>query len=325
MRKGICLSLAIVLILELLPLWRTASAVEVLEPGYVVQTYASYSCPEMIGPPSGVEFDCHWNLYLSQWEVYRSKGGIYRINSNRTGSKWMDMAGTPRRIVWAGGTSYGQYLYVSDATSYEVLRVGLDGTASLFCHLSDGPHSLALDRTGNYGGYLYIATRHPDRIYAVSETGDAEVFSQFPGSVPGGHVDLTFDPGTKYGGLMYAALEHGNPPHKGNYGLFAVDQDGNARKFAPNIVTAHTVQIDPYGMLKDDLFVSGKCKCKEDEPYNIWRVDPDGSTNKFAVGTIGDKDLLTFTLGSHGDLYVPEYSPDEKVVIVNRILPGTLR
>ena len=134
-----------------------ALALEVLEPGYIVETYAAYACPEMQVAPSGITFDSYGNLYLTQWEDYPSIGGIYRISPDKSAMKWVDGLGTPRKMVWTGGTEYGDYLYVTDATPRDLLRIELDGTVSTFCHVGAGPHALALDRTGAYGGYLYLA------------------------------------------------------------------------------------------------------------------------------------------------------------------------
>ncbi|MHC4545427.1 MAG: SMP-30/gluconolactonase/LRE family protein [Planctomycetota bacterium] len=182
-------------------------ALEVLEAGRVVETYISYTCLGKPGP-SGMVFDGYGNLYLSHWGDYNSvEGVIYCVNPYKQVVRFVDGLGTPRRMVWAGGTSYGEYLYVADCTGKEIVRVGLDGTVATVCRVSALPHSLVLDKTGTYGGRLFTATRGADRIYSISESGEVKRFSSFPGPIPGGHVDLTFDPGTNFGGLMYAALE----------------------------------------------------------------------------------------------------------------------
>jgi hypothetical protein len=290
-------------------------ALEVLEPGYVVETYVSYSCPGQ-GEPRGIAFDPYGNLYLSNWDNYPDAGSIYRISPDKSVNRWIEGLGTPRVIVWTGGTEYGDYLYVTDATPSDLLRIDLDGTVSTFSHVGAGPHSLGLDTTGAYGGYLYVATRNPDHIYYVSETGQVNYFSYFPGSVAGGHVDLAFDPGTDYGGLMYVALEGGG--HTGPYGVFTIDQAGHATEFAPVLVTAFAVEIDPYGLFEGSLFVTGKWH--SDQPYySMWRAHADGHVTEFAVGTIGTNHLLVFAFGPDGAMYVPEYSRDEGVVVITRI------
>ena len=299
-------------------LWGRTSALEVLTPGYVAETYVSYTCPAE-GEPRGITFDYYGNLYLSNWDHYPHVGSIYRVARDRSVSRWVDGIGTPRVMVWGGGTDYGEYLYVTDATPCDLLKISLEGTVSTVCHISAGPHSLGLDGTGAYGGYMYVATRNPDQVYYVSERGDIHLFADFPGPVSGGHVDLAFDPGTDYGGLMYVALEYGNG-HAGSYGLFTIDQQGNAAKFAPALVTACDVEIDPYGFFGGWMFVTGIRDVNEPY-YNMWRADPDGDVDEFALGTIGTNQLLTFTFGPDGAMYVPEYSPEDQKVIVTRIVP----
>jgi hypothetical protein len=295
----------------------SAMGLEVLSAGYRVETYATYSCPEMLYAPRGLVFDRDWNLYLSQWQNYRSKGAVFRMTNEKSFTRWLEIPGTPRRIVWTGGTDYGQFLYVTDATLHEIMRIGLDGKVSTFCPLRGGPHSLALDPTGSYGGRLYVATRAPDHIYSISQTGKAQMFSRFPGSVPGGHADLTFDPGTDYGGFMYVAVECGKCPAGAFGGLFRIDQNGKDARFAPEAVSVMNVLIDPYGPFKRKMFVSAKSKYSQPY-YSIWRVEPDGKISEFAVATLGDH-LFTFTFGPHGAMYVPEYSADKKIVVINRI------
>lgn len=117
--------------------------------------------------PSGITFDTHGNLYLSQWGDYNSnEGAIYRISPDRSSTKWADGLGTPRRMVWSGGTAYGDYLYVTDATSKNISRVDLDGNVSTFASVSAMPHCLVLDRIGDYGGYMY--TQQEARITLIA-------------------------------------------------------------------------------------------------------------------------------------------------------------
>lgn len=297
-----------------LVLCESAWGLIVLDTDYTVETYATYSCPETPSAPSGMTFDAHGNLYLSQWGDYNSNEGvIYRISPDRSATKWSDGLGTPRRMVWSGGTAYGEYLYVTDATSRNIARIDLDGNVSTFVSVSAMPHSLILDRTGDYGGFMYTATRGQDHTYRITTGGTATMFSNFPNTVPGGPMDMDFDPGTDYGGLMYMATDCPYDPELS--GLFALDTSGNAAKFAPDIVTASNVEIDPSILFGGELFVSGKTDY--DQPYySLWRVDPTGEATIFADGPIG-----TFTFGPDGAMYVPEYSELEQMVVISRITP----
>jgi hypothetical protein len=300
-------------------------ALQVLEPGYAVETYAAYKFegPKNAPEPRGLVFDRHWNLYLSQWEHYPDKGSLFRVTIDRNAGKWIDSFGTPRRLIWTGGTNFGDYLYLADATIGKVLRIDLDGSVSHFSDVPGRPNSLALDITGNYGGHLYAASRYPDGIYSISDTGRAQRFSTFPGSVAGGHTDLTFDPGTDYGGHMYVTILRGQRPRQlmAGGGVFRIYPDGKGEKFVHDAVAAWSVQIDPFGLFGRKLLFAGVRELNQ-RRFSIWRADTDGSMTKFAVPTIGN-DLLTFAFGSHGDLYVPEYSSETRMIVISRITPAT--
>jgi hypothetical protein len=311
-----------VLVLCALLLSSIAQALEVLEPGYVVQTYSSYpfGVPvEKRGNPRGLTFGPEGNLYVSHWEDYPSPGAIYRISPDGTAEKWLGDLGTPRRIVWTGGTEYGDYLYLADGTLGGILRIELNGTLSTFISMSGGPHSLALDTAGGYEGLLYVATRSPDRIYSVTPSGQLALFSNFPGSVRNGHVDLTFDPGTDYGGLMYAAIYNTS----GWGGVYSYDQDGTGERFAPAIVSARGVVVDPVGLFGGKMFIAGQLDFSG--PLDtIWRAGSDESLSEFAVATLGSY-IWAFTFGPDGAMYVPEYSLEKQTVFISRIIPYPVR
>jgi len=296
-----------------------ASALEILEPGYYVETYASYYYPaesENAGVPREVTFGPYGNMYLSMWQDYPNIGSIYRVTPDGVVTEWLDGLGTPRRIVWAGGTEYGDYLYVADGTPDAILRVTLDGTYSTFVSVSDGPHCLALDRKGDYGGFLYTVTRGFDHTYRIAPDGHVSRFSYFPGDVPNGPVDLAFDPGYKYGGLLYMALNSRQSPHRS--GVFSLEANGSANRFAPSIVTASNVEVDPTGLFNGDMFIAGRNDFDQ-EYQSIYRAKTNGSVSEFAVETIARPSAFTF--GPDGAMYVPEYSFEQQTVFIIRIIP----
>ncbi len=314
-------NLVVVLLISLLACSSTW-ALEVLDTGYMVETYASYdytASSEGLGRANELTFGPEGGLYISHWEEYPNLGHIYRISPDRSVIRWVEGLGTPRRIVWAGGSSYGNYFYVADATPNVVYQIDLSGTVSTFASIGAGPHSVALDRTGAYGGLLYVASRNPDRIYLVRDTGQVQLFSSFPGSVPSGHVDLCFDPGSDYGGHMYATLAQ--PSGVSSFGgLFSINTNGSATRFAPAIVSATNVEIDPAGQFGGELFVSGKLN-HDDPVFTIWRVNSAGAVSEFAVGTIGSQAISSFTFGPDGSMYVAEYSFEEQTAFINRVIP----
>jgi hypothetical protein len=294
----------------------TTFAIEVLQPGYLVETYASYTCAQEQILPRGIACDSAGNLYVSQWDTYPYQGAIYRIATDMSVTRWVDVMGSPRGVVWGEGTRYGELLYVADGSN-SILKIDSDGTLETFAIISGGPHSLAIDPGGSYGGYMYTATRNPDLIFRVSETGEPQLFSEFPGSVVGGHVHLAFDGGTAYGGYMFAVLEN-DGGHAGSYGVFTIDEWGGASRFAPALVTAWTLEIDPVGLFEGALFVTGACELG-DVPYSMWCAAPDGQIAPFASPSIG-RHLLTFTFGPDGAMYVPELS-EEGIVVISRVVP----
>ncbi len=309
---------------------QAAPCLSVLAPGYTVETYAVYSCPGTTYHILGMAWDTSGNMYLSHEETYNptseSYGPIYRITADRTATKWLIDIPLPAKMVWGGGSSYHDYLYVAGGVWGEsaIYRVSPDGQVSTFAQVSRGPHPLALDRTGRYGGYMYTATRASDRTYRIEPDGSVSVFSQFPKPAEdgGGPIDIAFDPGTAYGGLMYMTTDYVNTP--ASSGLFALDTLGNATRFAPAILGGHSVDIDPLGLFSGDLFVTGRIGAGRDVPYSIWQVTPDGAISEFARTTGVPAGLRTFAFGPDGALYAPLFFPDEEIVLVSRIAPVPL-
>ncbi len=296
-----------------------ASALELLEPGYRVSVYANYTCPmplEAIGMPRGMAFDPEGNLYLTQWSGYPTSGSVYRVSPDRTAVEWRTGFGTPRRIVWAGGSAFGDYFYLTDGSPSTIYRLGLDGGMSVFASLSDAVHSLALDRSGVYGGNLFLATRGYDEVYAVSPFGQVSLFSSFPGGTPSGHLDLAFDPNPGYGRLLYVALDL-PVGMSGVGGVFSLDPAGQPARVAPEIVSAWSIAFPPAGSFGGDWFVCGRVRA--DDPRNaLWRVDRNGRVFPFAAATIGSQ-LQVLCFAPDGALLVPEFSFTEQRVVIQRI------
>jgi hypothetical protein len=209
-------------------------------------------------------------------------------------------------------------LYVADATPNVIYQIDLAANVSVFAGIGGGPQTVAVDRAGSYGGLLYVATRAPDRMYSVSPSGQVQLFSNFPGSVPNGHVDLMFDPGSDYGGQMYAALAR-TTSGSGVGGLFSIDPGGSATVFAPAIESAVSAEIDPVGDFGGELFACGKLDSTDPAYTMIWRVAPDGAISEFAMGNIGSGMLSSLTFGPDGAMYVAEYSFDEQTALIQRV------
>jgi hypothetical protein len=117
---------------------------------------------------------------------------------------------------------------------------------------------------------------------------------------------------------MYVALER-LAGRSGVGGVFSIDPSGHAERFAAAIASAWNVAIDACGLFDGELYLSGKLALN-DPAYTMWRADTAGGISEFAVATIGNH-LLAFVFGPDGALYVPEYSREELMVVINRIVP----
>ena len=298
--------------------------VEILDPNFMSQIYASYECPGTERYPREIAFDNNGNIYLSHWESYDAGiGSVYYVTPDVTVTKWIDDIPLPRRIVCGSGTAYDDYLYIGSGLwgDSAILQVKSDGTYKTFASVSRAPHALALDRYGSYGGYMYTATRANDHIYSIAPDGTVSLFSEFPGpgGDGGGPTDICFDPGLDYGGLMYMATDFVGTPD--NSGIFALDVSGNAIRFAFDILGAASVEIDAIGLFSGEMFVSGRIGPSQDDPVSIWRVSPDGEITEFAWSLSAPNGLPAFTFGPDGAMYIPEFFPDSETVVITRISP----
>ncbi len=300
--------------LVVLALAHSSLAVVTLQPGYRVETYVTYTAPAMPYGPRDLMFDGAGAMYLT----HSGDGAIYRVAPDRAVSRWADGLGTPRRLVWGGGTAYGDSLYMTHGAPEAIYRMDASGGATYFAsvmHLT--PHALAIDGTGAYGGYMYMATRDMDRIVQIAPDGTESYFSGFPGRVSGGPLDLHFDPDGNYGDLMYLATSSLDEPDVS--GLFAIDTSGGATRFADGIVGAFSVEIDPVGYFAGQMFVSGQTSLAD--PYSLFAVDGSGGILPFAIGSPGATGIEAFAFGADGTLFVTEYLTDTSQVLVSAIRP----
>ncbi len=315
-------SLFFVAALELLALCGSAWAVEVLKPGYSVETYVTYSGAG-IGSALHMTFDSDGNLYVTHKGTSRDvrDGCIHQIETDRQVRMLAEGFYYPRDLVWTGGSAYGDYLYVADtgrAPGGEIDRVDLNGNVSFFSRPDNQPGCVALDITGNYGGYLYSGTLGLDHIDLLNLAGGISRFSDFPHNISGGPYDMAFDPGVAYGGLMYVATI--NCTGTQYSGIFSLDTNGTATRFTGDLVAATHIAFDEAGDFGEDMFVVGKSGFNE--PWGIWRVGPDGTATEFAR-TISGIGGLAF--GPDGAMYVAEYDADNELVIISRISLATPR
>jgi hypothetical protein len=296
-------------------------ALETLLPGYMAENYVIYSCPGTLLAPREIAFDPAGRIYLSHWEylpLSSNPDSIYRVNTDRTVTRWLTGVDSPRRLVWGGGTTFGDYLYLGEGDADLILRIAMDGTHAAFGGAIEGaPTALAIDRTGTYGGQMFVATRTHDAVWQISAGGVRTAFSAFPNGASGGPLDLSFDPGTNYGGRLYLTSSSDQASYSG---LFSLDTSGNATRFAPGLVNAFSVEVDPSGLFGGQMFVSATTVLTNGN-YTIWQVDSAGNSIPFARATLGENALPTFTFGPDGYMYVPEWLPTTQQVAISRIMP----
>jgi len=302
-------NLFVVAMLVILTPCGATRAIEVLEPDYIVQTYASYRDPGIRQSPWDMVFADNGNLYVT----HVMDSSIWCITPDGTASEFVSGLAGATGIVWAADTNYGDYLYVA-ITYFGIVRVGLDGTSHYFAsrHCAG---TLGLDRTGNYGGYIYTTTGCQDHTYRVYPDGNVTMFTSWPTWIDGGGPhNIAFDNRGNFGGLFYVAAAYtAAQPHVS--GLFTLDPQGHANRFAEDIVQAHAVDFDPAEDFNGDMFVIRRSTF--DQPDLLWRVSPDGSATEFAILEGLAPRGLTF--GPDGAMYVGEYLPADELVIISRI------
>ena len=294
-----------------LSLCGAVQAVEVFDCRYVAETYITYSKPQ-IGSPRGMVFDDDGNLYVVQY----TDESVWKVTPAIQASEFVSGLDLPKGIAWTGGTSYGEYLYVS--SSERIIRISLDGTRANFANMpDDGTTVISVDKTGKYGGYLYTGDASTDRIYQVDINGNVTTFGNFPGwTAGGGPYGIDFDIGTNYLGSMYVATSFTTTPSKS--GVFILDNNGNATRFANDLASGHFLKFDPTGDFGGEMFLSANSMITE--WLEIWCVHPDGTSTKFAKTTTSVPCGLAF--GPDGAMYVSEYDSESETVIISRISRG---
>lgn len=292
-------------------------AVTVTDPAYRVEVFTTYSNPELTTVGFSMVFDDIGNLYIPHMS-----GHIYKIAPDGTSTLFVSNAGTVRDMVWAGGTSYGNAFYLTDQTSNVVKKIGMDGTLTDFALIWKTPVALELDRIGRYGQHLYVGRNVYDRIDAILPNGSVEVFSYFPFDNNGGVEGLAFDPGTRYGGLMYAGIfSNSSSAYRG---VYALDAYGNFSEFSQNLAWAQQIEFDPGTNFGGFMFVMGDDTLEGER--KLWKLDENGVASLFAQTTIWQ--LGAFCFGPDGAMYISEFDYNGHLNTISRITlipePGSL-
>lgn len=298
---------------------RQASALQVVDTNYTAQVYATYASPG-IGNSMGMAFDDSGNLFVTQRgdsALNFANGSIYKIAPGGSASRWVENIAGPRRIVWGGGTAYGDNLYVAESEPDEyILQVTTSGSVTPFARIdrfgndADTTHPLAIDRSGTYGNLMYAATRGTQGIYTVSTAGSDSLFSTFPPQpTSGGPLDFAFDPGLAFGGSLYMAIESTS-----TNGIYSIDTNGNGINFAPNFDGAADIEIDvPNGIFGGNMLAYAH---DVSSTWAVWNIDPSGNSTQLL--NIEGRSIV-MSLGPDGNLYVAEYISENDLVNIYQV------
>jgi hypothetical protein len=288
-----------------------ANALQLNQPGYTIQQYATYSKPGLDGMKD-MTFDDQGNLYA----VHYSDSSVWRITPSGNASAFVSGLYQPDGIEWTGQTAFGDYLYVTNGSS--LVRVSKSGIKSDFGGSFPTGSDVAVDRTGNYGGNLFVATGGQDHIYYENTAGDVTMFSNWPDWTNGGGPDdIAFDNVGNFGSDLYIASYFGQT-NASKSGIFKMDASGNATRFTNGIIAAWQMEFDKVGLFNHDMFVFGKDSFS-DTDYSLWRIKSDGTCTEF--GSTPGKLICGLTCGDDGALYIGEYSSAGDIVTINRVIP----
>lgn len=262
------------------------AVVELVDPNYVLELYAEYDTAN-VGDAFGIAVGPRRNIFIThQISTTGHNGSIVKVAPDGNPTVFAQGLTRPSGIIWAGGTDYGENLYVTEGYRNShfdiggVTQIGLDGTITRFTGYKVGlnqPVTLGIDRTGNYGGSIFVGNSTVDDIDRVSTTGQVTAFSPFPYELSGGPVDIAFDKAGNYGRAMFVCAWSGTPNQW--TGVFEIDTDGNPYKFVPDLNYAYSVAIDhTKGSALGGLMyaVARKPGIKK---VHLFAVKPDGSSS----------------------------------------------
>ena len=295
-------------------------------PAYQVEQYFTYDA-STLGSTRDFTFDSSGNIYVAHgFQDTARNGSVQKISTDKSISDLRTDLVDPRYIIWGGGTSFGDNLYVSDPqenanwSSGEITQLDLAGNKTPFCGGSYYAGALAIDQTGNYDNMLYTANSVDDKILRVGPSGGtASTFSSFPGNYSGGMFGMAFDTTDSYGGGMYVSNRYVD--NLSVAGLFHIDTNGNATRYA-DIEQGGCIAFDD----TSEQYFDGKM-------YAAGRLDSENLWTLYKVNGFYDKEVFgafEFTRGTtrpdiefgpDGAMYVMEWDAPNMDVVISRITP----
>lgn len=278
-------------------------AATLLDSNYQISTVASYS--GNTGRLASVTFDKNGNFYLA----HNDSGLIYKVTTGGSTGVWASGFDHPGFMQWGTGTAYGDYLYVANTGTDEVLKVDHNGNKQYFTHVGYTPGGLAIDTAGNYGGMMYVGTDVLDKVYKVSTTGVVSVFSNYPYNQSGNTCNMAFDPGTEYGGKMYiATISTVDPQYAG---IFSLSATGAPTRFSNDLGLAWKIDFGPSDF-DNNLFASAMVTPAQDR-WCIYRLDSQGHATEFFRGG-------NTTFSFYGDdMYIADFTSFTNTTTVYKV------
>ena len=304
---------------------QTGYALILLQPGYTIETWLQLPC-EDLGRCMDFTFDDDGNIYTIHAMENPLVGSVQKITPDRQLSPLRTDLVDPRKIIWAGGTAYGDCLLVADRQKYnygvrgEVTKITLDGEKSRLAWGLNQPNTLEIDRTGNYGGLLYIANSAHDQILTVGpDGGAASQFSAYPYGASGSIGQLAFDTTGHFGGQMFIASGYSILDYSG---LFTMDTNGNPARYLDAVEVASSVVFDttPQASFGGQMFISQRTADKSQN--TILCVSGPNNVTEFAFSNISPwwcAPRIHFT--PEGAMYIMEYNAAEKMATFTKLTP----
>ncbi len=294
-------------------------ALTVLEPGYIVETYATYTEANLRRTPKSMTFGPHGNLYVSNYFT----GTIWRITPDGEAQPFNTNLSGPVGIV-RGHHPYGeQILYVINYRAYSyntqaglnqtgVYTLSLDGTAEQFSRTIMDPGAIAICQNNTYDHAMFMSTSSNENLWKVDIHGELTPWGDWPHPASGTVTSLAFDELGSYGKSLFVGGAFGDDDPDIS-GLFSLDEIGQATRFCADLAETEYIAFDQVGNFAHQLFTISRDGFPSDS--KIWYVDEQGKAHLFATTCKNLHRGLAFD--EEGALYVAEYEND--IMTINKI------
>ena len=294
-------------------------ALTVLEPEYVVETWATYTESDLKRTPKSMTFGPDGNLYVSDYFT----GTIWQISPDGEAQPFNTELSGPVGITRGYPPYNDQSLYVVNYKAYSfdrhptlnqtgVYSLDLDGVAAPFSQQIQDPGAIAICQNETYDHAMFISSSSHDHILKVDALGEASRWGDWPYPASGTISSLAFDELGLYGHALFVGGAFGSDDPEIS-GLFALDETGQATRFCPDLVETECITFDPVGHFAHRLFTISLDAFENG--LRLWQVDEQGTALLFAITERNVHRGLAFD--EDGALYVAEYEDD--MMVINRI------